>query len=351
MITFSSAPALETPAHPVGRRTLELIDTARNARSLTVDIWYPAVLADEPRARYEVLPGVAFDAAVARDQPVVAGGRYPLILLSHGRTGMRFAYSLLCEALAARGNIVVSADHPGDALMDWLSGTFVDDRTNEMGRVGDARFLLDALLTAERSSTIVPSDLLDAIDTERVVAIGHSYGAYTALATAAGARGVPADTRLRAVIGLQPFTRTMSDNALARVTVPTLLVISEHDTTTPAAIDGDRPWLLVGGNPVWRMDLGSASHHASSDMGLYLELAGQIPDLPPMVTAYVAMMAPDMIGSHIRPWREGLVLVVGAIGAFLDVALGIDSPRGLAEADHLAATADVTLRRRAAVSR
>lgn len=346
MIALSSSPALEAPAYPVGRRTVQLVDAARDARLLAVDIWYPAVLADEPPARYEVLPSVAFEAAVARDRPAVAGGRYPLILLSHGRTGMRFAYSLLCEALAARGNIVVSADHPGDALTDWLSGTFVDDRTNETGRVGDARFLMDTLLTTDRSTTIVPRELLDAIDTERVAAIGHSYGAYTALATASGVRGVPADTRLRAVVGLQPFTRTMSDGALARVTVPTLLVISEHDTTTPAAIDGDRPWSLVAGDPVWRMDLGSASHHASSDMGLYLELAGQIPDLPPMVTAYVAMMASDMMGPHIRPWREGLVLVVRAVGAFLDVALDFDPRRGAAEAERLAVAADVTLRRR-----
>jgi predicted dienelactone hydrolase len=194
VIALSSSPALEVPAHPVGRHTVQLVDAARDARSLAVDIWYPAVLADEPPARYEVLPSVAFDAAVARDRPAVAGGRYPLILLSHGRTGMRFAYSLLCEALAARGNIVVSADHPGDALTDWLTGTFVDDRTNETGRVGDARFLMDTLLTADRSASVVPHELLDAIDTERVAAIGHSYGAYTALATAAGVRGVH-DTR------------------------------------------------------------------------------------------------------------------------------------------------------------
>jgi hypothetical protein len=53
-----------------------------------------------------------------------------------------------------------------------------------------------------------------------------------------------------------------------------------------------------------------------------------------------------MIGPHIRPWREGLILVVRAVGAFLDVALDFDPRRGTAEAERLAVTADVTLRRR-----
>ena len=32
------------------------------------------------------------------------------MLFSHGRTGTRFAYSMLCEALAARSSVVVSSD-------------------------------------------------------------------------------------------------------------------------------------------------------------------------------------------------------------------------------------------------
>ena len=139
----------------------------------------------------------------------------------------RFAYSLLSEALAARGAIVVSADHPGDALADWLLGTNVDDRTNEINRVGDAGFLLDSLLAGPRTTSALPPELLAAIDSGRVVVVGHSYGAYTALATAAGVRGVDPDHRVGAVIGLQAYTRTMSDGALGRVHVPALLVIAE----------------------------------------------------------------------------------------------------------------------------
>ncbi len=313
---------------------------------LGVDIWYPATIADEAMATYELLPGVAFESAGARHEPTVAAGSFPLVLFSHGRTGMRFAYSLLSEALAARGAVVVSADHPGDALADWLLGTNVDDRTNEMNRVGDAGFLLDNMLAGTGHSTGLPNALLAAIDPSRVAAVGHSYGAYTAMAAVAGSRGVPGDERVRAVVGLQAYTRTMSDALLGRVHAPTLLVIAELDQATPASSDGDRPWALLPGEPVWRLDLARAAHQAASDMGLYAELAHQIPDLPPIVSEYLESTAADASGPGLRPWRESLSLQAQAIGAFFDITLRLDPARGNAEADRLNAVPGVTIMRR-----
>ncbi len=354
MISLSAAPPVEAPERPVGRCSIRLQDPGRSDRTLLVDIWYPAVIDGEPLARYEPVPSIAFESAVAHQAPAVLDCElptgYPLIVLSHGRTGMRFAYSLLCEAMAARGFVVVAADHPGDALGDWLSGTFVDDRTNEIGRVGDSGFLLDTLLARPGLTGALlqdlPLGLLASIDPDRVAVIGHSYGAYPGLAAAAGVRGFAPDQRIKAVIGLQPYTRSMSDTALGRVRTPTLLVISEFDVTTPAATDGDRPWQLIEAKPTWRADLGSAAHQAASDMGLYLELADQLTDLPPMVMAYVAMMKSEMVGPHIRPWREGLLLQIRLIAAFLDIVLEIDVTRGEAAADRLASAQGFALQRR-----
>ena len=346
MTTLTAAPPLEPQAFAVGRRSTLLVDTLRDNRVLGIDVWYPAVAAVEERAVYELLPGIAFQSAGALHEPSVAPGTFPLVLFSHGRTGMRFAYSLLSEALAARGAIVVSADHPGDALADWLLGTNVDDRTNEINRVGDAGFLLDSLLPGPRTTAALPRDLLSSIDSARVAVVGHSYGAYTALATAAGVRGVDPDHRVGAVIGLQAYTRTMSDGALGRVHVPALLVIAELDETAPAVSDGDRPWALLAGEPVWRMDLAGAAHQAASDMGLYAELAHQLSDLPPIVVEYLEATAADAVGPGLRAWRESLALQTRAIWAFLDVALDIDAIRGDAEANLLGTTDGVTLQRR-----
>lgn len=355
MSSLSAHPPIEAPARPVGRRTVQLVDHARDGRALTVDLWYPATGDGESTSsHYEPIPGISFAAANAFERAEPAPGRYPLIVLSHGRTGMRFAYAMLSEALAARGAVVVAPDHAGDVMTDWLGGTFVDDRTNEVNRVADARFLLDVLLgdvpggvpggNEMLSDELAP--LLDAIDHQRVAAVGHSYGAYTALAAAAGVRGVPPETRFGALVGLQPYTRSMSDAALARITTPTLLVLSEFDSTAPIATDGERPWAVIPGGPVWRLDLLGGAHHASSDMGLYLELAGMIPDLPPLVAAYVVMMTPDMIGDHLLPWRAGLAIQVTAIWAFLDQVLDIDAARGAEEAARLATLPGVILQRR-----
>ncbi|MCU1388528.1 MAG: Alpha/beta hydrolase family [Ilumatobacteraceae bacterium] len=345
MRPLSASPPIEAPGRPVGRRTVAWTDPQRE-RTLTVDVWYPAREASS-LTRYEPIPGIAFESANAHDGAPVEPGSYPVIVLSHGRTGMRFAYALLSEALAARGAIVVAPDHAGDVMTDWLGGTFVDDRTNEVNRVGDSGFVLDVMLGAALvgRSGLDPV-LLASVDASRIAAIGHSYGAYTALAAAAGVRGVAPDQRIGAVVGLQPYTRSMSDTALARVHTPTLLVLSEFDTTAPVATDGERPWALIQASPTWRLDLLATAHHASSDMGLYLELAGSIPDLPPMVAAYVTMMTPDMIAEHLRPWREGLQIQVRAIWAFLDVTLAMHEARGVAEADQVEVTPGVILQRR-----
>jgi predicted dienelactone hydrolase len=341
--SLTAGAPLETPILPVGRRTITLADVARDQRRLDVDLWYPAAPSREPRSVYEVLPGIAFAAAHAQHQPEPAVGRFPLVLMSHGRTGMRISYSMMCEALAARGAVVASADHPGDALLDWLTGRHVDDRTNEVNRVGDAHLVLDALLHGHEA---VPSAITSMIHHERVALAGHSYGAFTAFATAAGSRGIEAHERVGAVIGFQPYMRSMSDRLLSRLEVPSLLVVGELDTVTPAHIDSDRAWALLSGRPSWKLDLAGAGHQAVSDIALYAELAAHITDLPEIVRNYLDSTVAGSSGPGTRPWRSVMVDELAAAWAFLQVALGIDAVAGDAEADRLAAADGLTLHRR-----
>jgi predicted dienelactone hydrolase len=346
MPMLSAAPPIESPRHPIGRRSLLLADAARDGRLLGVDVWYPAATDGGRLAVYSLMPGVEFESAAAQHDAPAAAGSFPLIVFSHGRTGMRFNYSLLCEALAARGAVVVSSDHPGDVLTDWLMGQQADDRTNEVNRVGDAHYLIDQFTQADVGGTdSVPTDVHAAVDASRIAIVGHSYGAYTALATAAGSRGVQAHDGVGAIVGLQPYSRTLSDGALARITTPTLLLLAEQDQTTPASSDGDRPWALLAG-PTWRLDLARAAHQAASDMGLYAELAAHVPDLPDMVRQYLEYTARDAVGGGLRPWRDTLAVHAEAVWAFLDIALDIDPAAGERAAAALATRPDVTLRRR-----
>ncbi|MEY4229947.1 MAG: hypothetical protein RLZZ362_796, partial [Actinomycetota bacterium] len=145
-MSLSAGPPLEPGRYRVGRRSTLLVDPDRSGRMLGVDIWYPTFATEGAPSTYELFPGVSFEAAGAFHEAPAGPGTFPLIVFSHGRTGVRFAYSLVCEALAARGAVVVSSDHPGDALTDWRLGTNTDDRTNEVNRVADAHLLLRALL-------------------------------------------------------------------------------------------------------------------------------------------------------------------------------------------------------------
>ncbi len=340
---LSAGAPLEPPHFPVGRRTITLIDHERADRMLGVDLWYPAIASDAARSVYELFPGVAFAAATAQHEAPSRAGQFPLVLFSHGRTGMRISYAMACEALAARGAVVVSSDHPGDALVDWLLGTHADDRTNEVNRVADAHFLLHAVLGG---ADPVPVDVANAIDHDQVVLAGHSYGAFTAFATAAGSRGVEPHERVRAIMGFQAYTRSMSDGLLGRITLPTLLVVSEIDQVTPPSIDAERPWALLRGEPTWRLDLAGAGHQAFSDIALYAELAERVPKLPDLVRDYLTQTAAGTDAAGGRRWRHLLQLQVATAWAFLQVVLGLDAETGEATAEALAAEPGLTLRRR-----
>ena len=326
--TLDAGAPVEDPRHPVGRQSFVVRDHARAGREVAVEVWYPAA-ADVSAARsvYEVLPGIAYRSALSLDDAPVLTGKWPLVLMSHGRTGTRIAYSSFCEAIAARGAVVASIEHRGDALTDWLSGQQYDDRDNETHRIADAHLVLDAV---RHGSEPVPVALANAID-RRTLLIGHSYGAYTAFATAAGARGVEPRAEVLGVIGLQPYTRTMSDGLLGRLRVPTMLVVSALDRTTPAATDIDRPWALVPGRPLWRLDLHRSGHQACSDLALYAELSAHVDGLPDLVRAYLASAvdAPGD-GSPATAWRSVVAVQVDACWRFL---ASLDDPE-YAALDH-----------------
>lgn len=343
MTDLSAGPPLERPRHRVGRTTVTVVDPARPTRPLGVELWYPAVHGDQPLTQYELFPGVAFTSASAHHDAPAAPGKWPLILFSHGRSGMRINYSMICEALAARGAVVASADHPGDALADWLSGNHVDDRTNETNRVADAHAVLAALTHGHDA---VPVGVVNAIDHRRIVIAGHSYGAYTAFATAAGARGVEPHPHVAAVIGFQPYMRSMSDGLLGRVRVPALMVVSSADTVTPPSVDADRPWALLPGRPLWRLDLEGAGHQATSDISLYAEAAPKVPFLPQLVRDYLAATAAGSASAAGRGWRDVMRIELDAAWAFLQVALGFDEDAGRATAETLDGLRGVSLRTR-----
>lgn len=316
---LTAAPPLEAASHVVGHRSTLIVDTHRSDRMLGVEIWYPAVAPTE-RTTYDLIPGITFFSASAHEDAEVQPGRHPLVIWSHGRTGMRHNYSLLCEALAARGYIVIASDHPGDTLFDWALGTHVDDITNDRNRIGDVRLLIDCALGT--GPELAPW-LSAHVDESRIAVGGHSYGGLTALATVSTLHEFTPDTRVHAAFLAQGYTRILPDEIFASTAVPVLMVVANQDKTTPPTTDAEKAWSFLSaregrvGELSQRFDVDQAGHQASSDFGLYAELSPQVENLPDMLRMYLKSVVDDSPAEWITAWRTTVLRHVVLIDNFL----------------------------------
>ena len=204
------------------------LDTRQTERIRTLDLdWHD-------NARDRLVPVRLYwpDAAAS-------GAPVPLIVFSHGIGGSRAGYSHLGRYWAEQGYASLHVQHVGSDHQLWRGNLFtlpgrLQQATQEseaIARVADLRYALDQLLASERGAHI---------DTARIVAAGHSYGAMTAM-LAAGARverGGQAlalrDARITAAILMSapPFYGEADFGPILReVGIPTL-----HLTTTEDVI-------------------------------------------------------------------------------------------------------------------
>jgi predicted dienelactone hydrolase len=302
----------------VGHASTLLVDTARDNRVLGVNVWYPARSDSQSFARYELLPNIGLTSEKAMEHAPLLVGKYPILVWSHGRTGMRFNYSQLCESLASCGCIVIAPDHPGDTLNDWLLGANVDDTTNEIQRLGDISFVLDALTGHVEG---LPDGLFEAVDTDSMFVGGHSYGGLTAIISATGIHGLAPDPRVRKVVCAQAYTRTLPAELLRDVSVPVLFLVGSADLTTPPSSDADPAWEILRASDLShrRVDLPEGGHQACSDFALYMELLPAFPGVPALVTDYLDSIAADSPQGFQTTWRETLGLQIREIVEFLDL--------------------------------
>ena len=227
--------------HSVGTASMEVVDytrpsssyprAGRTPREVLVRMWYPAdpgaadvknrlvygtVRANFIRRLAELTnlpPAVLSHLRKLRTRSVVnapvaataADGSLPVVLFSHGMYGYTWQNTVLCEALASYGMLVVAPSHEGDSL---LSRPFLAkvpkgveaDTTREAerdfwrpafdNRAADLSFVLGAMasLAAGESGalgrpTATPTPLLRSIarsaDLTHVAAVGHSFGGGT----------------------------------------------------------------------------------------------------------------------------------------------------------------------------
>lgn len=254
----------------IGVRTLSLVDAAQadvlafdpstrqaplRDRALKVDLWYPAnVPAGAQRETYSgslpaeppapptkfTIPGIA----VRDAEP--AGGRYPLVILSHGYSNETAALSWLTENLASKGYVVAAIRH-------------ADPPITERDKLAEPllRRPLDIAFVARQLQAMPARE--SGIDASRVALIGYSMGGYGVLTAAGGeleaasplaqlipggllapyARGGAASRSLlvsgvKAVVAISPAggaLKSWGQDGLRAITAPLLLIAGDRDHT------------------------------------------------------------------------------------------------------------------------
>jgi len=217
-------------------------------------VWYPTDTAEAPFMKGRI------PIEAARDAPPLKG-EHPVVVLSHGSGGTSLSHWRTARDLARHGYVVLSLVHADDnAAVSSGSSTLEvwNNRPREWSRA------LDVLLASRYASMI---------DARRIVAVGFSAGAYTALvaggarpsslalddycleqgrsdvlcipygpvkravvraARSAGLRhealDAPFDARVSAVVALAPPGAALfTDAGLLTLKVPTLLLQGDHD--------------------------------------------------------------------------------------------------------------------------
>jgi predicted dienelactone hydrolase len=313
--------------YDVGVQTITL--NADSERPLTLDVWFPVDDAgDAPPHEYSFLPELVdvSDHAVSIDPAAIsADGPFPLVVYSHGSGGLRYIASDYTETIASYGYVVVSPDHTGNTALDQLLCSRADRATNAFNRPNDIRTIIDAMTNPESAET---AGFVASVDPESIAVTGHSVGGFTTFAAVTGFENelgaVPADGRIDAIIPLAPAiggvrppeaeadaeadadTETdqerfvdpcadpattestvaptaeeieaarnrvsITDEQLASVTVPALVMVGTDDSSTPVVPNVTRVWELSNSDPLYRVELVAGQHQSFSNACRYVEL-------------------------------------------------------------------------------
>ena len=187
--------------YSVGVRTLEVVnknqvDVLKSKagidplydRSLTIEVWYPAVIPTGQKAletykstlglfndpKRPLIPYTFLGRALRDAQPDRSEGKYPLVIVSHGYPGSRLLLSYLTENLASKGYIVVSIGHTESTYSDRAGF-----QSTLLNRSKDVLFVLNQMTAfSDQGSKHFLSGI---VDTENTGIVGYSMGGYGVL--------------------------------------------------------------------------------------------------------------------------------------------------------------------------
>jgi predicted dienelactone hydrolase len=183
----------ERGPHPVGVASISVPSPSHQTpdRELATEIWYPA--ADPTSGSQAAHPLNRPHAANADASP--SAGPYPLVVFSHGNSGLRHQSTFLTTHLASWGFVVAAPDHTGNTFFEMIRIQSNEERK----RVHfEARRNRPADLSAVIECATSGDPRWPSVDPLRIGVAGHSYGGWTAF------KMPGRDPRIRAVCGLAP---------------------------------------------------------------------------------------------------------------------------------------------------
>jgi predicted dienelactone hydrolase len=222
-----AAPALSAEAAPKP-------DAVATAETLLVD---PALFTTQTFEWNDTLRQRAVPAKLYLPVGPLKAGAVPMVVFSHGIGGSKDGYSYLGRYFAAHGYASLHVQHVGSDRQLWRGNPLsvvsrlseAAQETEALNRVKDIKFALDHILAEPVGS---------AINAQRLVAAGHSYGANTTLLLAGarvdvnGTKVFAKDPRFTAaiLISAPPFYGLGDpQKILSGIDVPTLHITATAD--------------------------------------------------------------------------------------------------------------------------
>jgi predicted dienelactone hydrolase len=213
-----------------------LVDWVEVSRGETLDlqVWYPVAESDgeEQPFNYEVF--AATEGQVVEEGVGACDTPRPVVMFSHGNSGINYQTYTMAEHLARHGYVVAAPNHVLNTAFDMQ-----DDLRRAMclWRPGDISESFDFLVSLSQDPS---SPLHGCVDPAAGYAVmGHSFGAWTSLAVS----GAPLDMR---VLDTQCEGSTAEECDIIRTW------IADHPGQDLLDLSDDRVWASVPLAPAWQ---------------------------------------------------------------------------------------------------
>ncbi|MBH50690.1 MAG: hypothetical protein CMG70_01835 [Candidatus Marinimicrobia bacterium] len=258
-------------------------ENPNDKRQFMLQIWYPGIddnteklpYLDHLRTRAKTIGAAgSFPSFLAMHLDLIktnsalnlsidpVGAPFPIVIISHGITGMRQLHTTLAEKLASNGYAVFALDHTYDAnITVFPDGTVADYRSEITGhpdsvairkqqietRVADLQFIIDQLERIQSGALRHP--LNGYLDLNRIGVTGHSFGGSTVTLAA------EYDERIKVVSAIDSWMNPIPKSVIDQGLLKPFLYMGR-----PSWIDSDYP-SSVSYSEIMHQNNDGPSHH------------------------------------------------------------------------------------------